>query len=60
MLLLSRALADDEGLVAQRVEVDDEAIEALASAAGGDARIALNALEMAVASAPAAKGGPAQ
>ena len=59
-LVVRRALADDEGLVAQRVEVDDEAIQALASAVGGDARIALNALEMAAASAPAAKGGSAK
>ncbi len=56
--LLRRALADDEQMAAANVAVDDEAIEALSSAVGGDARIALNALEMAAASAPVAKRGP--
>jgi putative ATPase len=52
-LILRRALADDErGLAKQRIAADDDAIEALAASVGGDARIALNALEMAVASAP--------
>jgi putative ATPase len=57
-LLLRRALADEErGLAKQRIAADDDAIEALAASVGGDARIALNALEMAVASAPQDKKG---
>ena len=51
-LILRRAIADEErGLGKERLAVDDEAIEALSGAVGGDARIALNALEMAAASA---------
>jgi putative ATPase len=47
--LIRRALTDDvHGLGAQNVDMDDEAIEALAASVGGDARIALNALEAAV------------
>ncbi len=57
-LILRRALADEErGLGHERLQVDDEAIEGLSAAVGGDARIALNALEMAAASArPDEKG----
>ncbi len=51
--LLRRALADkDFGLGNEPLKVDDDAIEALANSVGGDARIALNALDMAAASAP--------
>jgi putative ATPase len=47
--ILRRALGDDvRGLGGSGVSVDDEAIEALANSVGGDARIALNALEAAV------------
>jgi putative ATPase len=58
-LIVRRALADDErGLGpsarpepvegrAQRIEISDDTIAALAAAAAGDARIALNALELA-------------
>jgi putative ATPase len=50
--ILRGALADRErGLGDAGVTVDDDAIEALASSTGGDARIALNALEAAVAAA---------
>ena len=50
--IIRSALADaDRGLGAAAVAVDDEAIEALASSTGGDARIALNALEAAVSGA---------
>jgi putative ATPase len=46
--LIRRALADRErGLGDLGVEMDDEAVEALAASVGGDARIALNALEAA-------------
>jgi len=51
--ILRRALEDEErGLAGDSVAVDDEAIEALAESVGGDARIALNALEMAASGAP--------
>ncbi|OGO51406.1 MAG: AAA family ATPase [Chloroflexi bacterium RBG_16_68_14] len=57
-LIVRRALADEErglsaaaGMGKERLEVDDETIEALSASVGGDARIALNALEMAAASA---------
>lgn len=51
-VVLERALADDErGLAELRPEVPDEVIEHLAQAAGGDARLALGALELAVQSA---------
>jgi putative ATPase len=47
--LLRRALEDPErGLGDLNVQIDDDAIEALAASVGGDARIALNALEAAV------------
>lgn len=50
--LLRRALADDErGLAAAGIAVDDDALASLAASTGGDARIALNALEAAVAAA---------
>ena len=46
--LLGRALADAErGLGASGVEAEDEALRALAAYASGDARTALNALEVA-------------
>ncbi len=61
--LLRRAIDDEErGLPAKdgtsNVAFDDDAIEALSESVGGDARIALNALEMAAASAPPAEKGP--
>jgi putative ATPase len=47
--LVRRALADAErGLGDLNVAMDDDAVEALAASVGGDARIALNALEAAV------------
>jgi putative ATPase len=52
-----RALDDEEhGLGGAGVMVEDEAVEALANSVGGDARIALNALEAAVQAAED-KGG---
>jgi putative ATPase len=56
--LVRRALADRErGIGDLGVEMDDEAVEALAASVGGDARIALNALEAAAMSvAPDAAG----
>ncbi|MEX2159350.1 MAG: replication-associated recombination protein A [Dehalococcoidia bacterium] len=56
-VLLRRALEQDEQTVEQKVAADDEAIEALSASVGGDARIALNALEMAASSATPDKKG---
>ncbi len=51
-VIVRRALADKErGLGRQKLRVDDDVIPGLATAVGGDARIALNALEMAVSAA---------
>ncbi len=56
--LVRRALTDHErGIGGLHPVMDDEAVEALAASVGGDARIALNALEAAAMSvAPDAKG----
>jgi putative ATPase len=56
--LLRRALADSErGIADMRVRVDDDTLRSLANVSGGDARIALNALELAAQTAkPDAKG----
>jgi putative ATPase len=55
--LIRRAIADpDRGLGDLHVEIDDEAVEALAASVGGDARIALNALEAAAMSVPPSEG----
>ncbi|MDQ7088799.1 MAG: AAA family ATPase [Acidobacteriota bacterium] len=60
--LLRRALEDGErGLGDRALEVEDGVVEAIAAAAGGDARVALNLLEMLAASAEdgrAAGAGP--
>jgi putative ATPase len=56
--ILQRALADPvRGLAGAGVDVTPEAIGAIALAANGDARAALNLLELSVAAAPAAEGG---
>jgi putative ATPase len=48
--LVRRALGDRErGLGSLRVELEDDSIERLAAMSGGDARVALTALELAVA-----------
>jgi putative ATPase len=53
--ILVRALADAErGLAGEAVDVDPDAIDAIALYANGDARAALNLLELSVAAAPAA------
>ena len=58
--LLSRALSDVErGLGSSEVEVPPEVLAALGQVADGDARAALNALELAVSSALAADGAGA-
>lgn len=52
------ALADEErGLGKSGVRTEDEALDAIAQAAGGDARSALNILEAAVSVAPEAEDG---
>ncbi|MBF6600770.1 MAG: replication-associated recombination protein A [Dehalococcoidia bacterium] len=59
--ILQAALADDErGLAGSGVTVDDDAVAALAASVGGDARIALNALEAAVLAATAREGDAAR
>lgn len=56
--LLRRALSDpDRGYGKIAVDATEEALEHLAQVAGGDARAALNALEMAVESAPYEEDG---
>ena len=56
--VLRRALADAErGLGKIPVHIDDEALAHLVRVAGGDARNALNALELAVTTTPADKKG---
>lgn len=57
-LLLENSLADEErGLGRLSADVSSEALDFLAETAGGDARKALNALEIAVLSTPADKNG---
>lgn len=47
--LLTKAVSDDEkGMGAYRAVIDDDALEFLADVAGGDARHALNAIELGV------------
>jgi len=56
--LLKRALADPErGLGALRIQADEAALRHLAKVADGDARKALNALEIAALTTPPATGG---
>jgi len=56
-MILRRALADGErGLAAERVAIDEESIHAIAMYANGDARSALNLLELSVTSAPLVDG----
>jgi putative ATPase len=61
LTLLKRALADPKRGYGERgVSVTEEALEHLASLAGGDARSALNALELAVESTRPDEGGVIQ
>jgi putative ATPase len=58
LALLKRALADDtRGLGCLRVEADEDALEHLATVADGDARKALNALELGVLTTKPGPGG---
>ena len=55
--ILRRALADAErGLGGEAVSIDDESVGAIALYANGDARAALNLLELSVTSAPVVDG----
>lgn len=57
-LILEGALQEPErGYGKRRIKIDDEALEHLIRVAGGDARNALNALELAVESTPADENG---
>jgi putative ATPase len=58
--IVRRALASPEGLGDAHAAVDDDAIAALAASTGGDARIALNAIEAAVTAADARDGDDAR
>ena len=49
--LLKRALSDPRGYGSSEVEIDDKVLRQIADFANGDARIALNTLEMAVTNA---------
>lgn len=52
-LLLERAIHDTErGYGSRKIEIDEDALEHIIHVAGGDARNALNALELAVESTP--------
>lgn len=56
--ILQRALTDEErGLAKLRAEISDEILDRLAHAAGGDARVALAALEAAVESTTPSESG---
>jgi putative ATPase len=55
--ILARALADSErGLGREPTEVEEPALQAIAVYANGDARVALNLLELSVAAAPEVSG----
>jgi len=55
--ILHRALADpDRGLAGENPDVDEDAVRAIAVYANGDARAALNLLELSVAAAPVVDG----
>jgi putative ATPase len=55
--ILARAVADtDRGLASEGLAVDEDALSAIAVSANGDARAALNLLELSVAGAPAVDG----
>lgn len=46
--LLQRAVSDEKGLAAYKAEIDPDALDFLAEISGGDARMALNAIELGV------------
>lgn len=54
--LIRHALVHPDGFPKQKIEIGDEAIKEIAEFANGDARVALNTLEMAVNNSPTADG----
>ena len=46
--LLQRAVSDEKGLAAYKAKIDPDALDFLAEICGGDARMALNAIELGV------------
>lgn len=46
--LLHRAVSDEKGLAAYKAKIDPDALDFLAEISGGDARMALNAIELGV------------
>jgi putative ATPase len=54
--IIQRALIDGRGVGEERVAVEADAVKAIAVHANGDARVALNLLELSVAAAPLADG----
>ena len=46
--LLQRAVSDENGLAAYKAKIDPDALDFLAEISGGDARMALNAIELGV------------
>jgi putative ATPase len=58
-VILRRAVADPErGYGKERIDIGDDALHAIAVYANGDARAALNVLELSVTSAPVVDGHP--
>jgi putative ATPase len=55
-ILIDRALREDKTILEARLEVPDEAAEAIVGYAAGDGRVALNALELAAALTPEREG----
>ena len=55
--IVGRAIESDERLREQRVEADDGALEAIVHLAGGDARAALNLLELGATTVETSAGG---
>ena len=55
--IISRALSDERGLKGFKVDIDEDAIEHLSKISDGDARRALNALEVGVLTTKPEKGG---
>lgn len=56
MLLLKKAIKEDAELGKKNLEIEDGVLELIASLSKGDARTALNTLELAVANAPEEEG----
>jgi putative ATPase len=61
MVIITRALSDQlKGLGALKAGLSDEALDHLVNMAGGDARVALNILEMAIKTTPPGRGSRRQ